>query len=142
DVLLVAQRGALDQLRVVVADSPPVSPRKVFRPWGCYEILHPGEGYKIKRLQVKPGGQLSLQRHQQRAEHWVVVRGEATVIRQQDGGLPEEMLRANEATFFAMGDVQALANHGNTLLETIEVQSGGYSGEDDIERRQAIYGRE
>src|SRR5690606_15601833 len=59
DVLLVAQRGAPHQLRVVVADSPPVSPRKVFRPWGCYEILHPGEGYKIKRLQVKQIGSAS-----------------------------------------------------------------------------------
>ncbi|UZK04446.1 mannose-1-phosphate guanylyltransferase/mannose-6-phosphate isomerase [Venatoribacter cucullus] len=142
DALLIAQRDALDQLCEAVADSPATSPRKVFRPWGCYEILHPGDGYKIKRLQVKPGGQLSLQRHQQRAEHWVVVRGEATVIRQQDGELTQEILHANESTFIALGDVHALANHGNTLLEMIEVQSGEYLGEDDIERLQDIYGRE
>lgn len=141
DALLIARREALDLVRQAAADSPPASPRKVFRPWGCYEILHPGEGYKIKRLQVKPGEQLSLQRHRQRAEHWVVVRGEATVIRQQHGELTQEILHANESTFIALGDVHALANHGNTLLEMIEVQSGDYLGEDDIERLQDIYGR-
>ena len=141
DALLIARREALDLVRQAAADSPPASPRKVFRPWGCYEILHPGEGYKIKRLQVKPGGQLSLQRHRQRAEHWVVVRGEATVIRQQDGVLSEEVLHAHESTFIAVGDVHALANRGTQWLEMIEVQSGAYLEEDDIERLQDIYGR-
>src|SRR5690606_15103887 len=142
DALLITHQDSTSALRAIAADAPAQEPQQVFRPWGNYQRLHIGQGYKIKRLQVKPGGQLSLQRHQQRAEHWVVVRGEATVIRQQHGELTQEILHANESTFIALGDVHALANHGNTLLEMIEVQSGDYLGEDDIERLQDIYGRQ
>ena len=142
DALLISHKDSTAALRAIAADAPAQEPQQVFRPWGNYQRLHTGQGYKIKRLQVKPGGQLSLQRHQERAEHWVVVRGEATVIREQNGVLTQAVLHANESTFIAVGDVHSLANHGNTLLEMIEVQSGDYLGEDDIERLQDIYGRQ
>ncbi|MCD8522611.1 MAG: mannose-1-phosphate guanylyltransferase/mannose-6-phosphate isomerase [Saccharospirillaceae bacterium] len=144
DALLIAHKRQAQQ---VGALAPAVNhdiaePRRVYRPWGSYEVLHPGDGYKIKRLRVKAGGRLSLQRHRFRAEHWVVVRGEATVIRQRDGVQSREVLHANESTFIALGDIHSLENNGDILLEMIEVQSGDYLGEDDIERLQDAYGRQ
>lgn len=143
DALLIAHKDQAQQVGSLapVAHAGKAEPRLVYRPWGSYEVLHPGDGYKIKRLRVKTGGRLSLQRHRFRAEHWVVVRGEATVIRQRDGVQSREVLHANESTFIALGDIHSLENNGDILLEMIEVQSGDYLAEDDIERLQDAYGR-
>ncbi|MCB2387611.1 mannose-1-phosphate guanylyltransferase/mannose-6-phosphate isomerase [Thalassolituus alkanivorans] len=143
DALLIAHKDQAQQVGSLApaASAGKTEPRLVYRPWGSYEVLHPGDGYKIKRLRVKAGGRLSLQRHRFRAEHWVVVRGEATVIRECAGVRTSEVLHANESTFIALGDIHSLENNGDILLEMIEVQSGDYLAEDDIERLQDAYGR-
>ena len=111
--------------------------REVFRPWGKYEAIDKGDGYQVKRLTVKPGAKLSLQKHQHRAEHWVVVSGTARVI----NGTATFLLAENESTFIPKGVVHSLENPGEIPLEIIEVQSGGYLEEDDIERIEDRYGR-
>ncbi|MBY0574893.1 MAG: mannose-1-phosphate guanylyltransferase/mannose-6-phosphate isomerase [Undibacterium sp.] len=112
--------------------------RKVFRPWGHYDSVDSGEHFQVKRIVVKPGGRLSMQMHQFRAEHWVVVSGTARVTR----GEEQMTLMANESTFIPRGVKHRLENLGDTDLELIEVQSGSYLGEDDIVRFDDIYGRE
>ena len=111
--------------------------RRVYRPWGDFEQLDAGEGYQVKRLTVNPGAALSLQRHRHRAEHWVVVHGEAKVTRDDE----VFRLRENESTYIAIGVVHRLENPGTEFLEVIEVQSGDYLGEDDIERLEDRYHR-
>jgi mannose-1-phosphate guanylyltransferase/mannose-6-phosphate isomerase len=111
--------------------------RKVHRPWGWYDSIDVGERFKVKRIQVKPGASLSLQKHQHRAEHWVVVRGEAEIT----CGERTERLQENQSTYIPQGAVHRLANPGKIPLEIIEVQSGAYLGEDDIERLADDYGR-
>ncbi|CAN1531718.1 {ManC} Mannose-1-phosphate guanylyltransferase [Methylophilaceae bacterium] len=111
--------------------------RKVHRPWGWYDSIDEGERFKVKRIQVKPGASLSLQRHQQRAEHWVVVKGVAEVICADKTIL----LTENQSTYIPLGQVHRLSNPGTLPLEIIEVQSGIYLGEDDIERFEDTYGR-
>ena len=111
--------------------------RTVTRPWGTYTILEEGERFKIKRIVVRPGGSLSLQMHHHRSEHWIVVSGMATVT----NGDKEFMLDTNESTFIKPGRVHRLVNPGVIDLVMIEVQSGGYLGEDDIVRFTDIYGR-
>ena len=111
--------------------------RTVHRPWGAYTVLEEGAGYKIKRIEVRPGARLSLQSHQKRSEHWVVLSGVARVTR--DGNV--YTLSANESTFIPVGEKHRLENSGQTPLEIIEVQTGGYLGEDDIARYQDDYGR-
>jgi mannose-1-phosphate guanylyltransferase/mannose-6-phosphate isomerase len=111
--------------------------RKVYRPWGHFDLLHAGPGFLVKSLVVKPGAALSLQRHSKRAEHWVVVRGVATVTR----GDEEFELRENESTYIPLGTKHRLSNRGDLPLEIVEVQSGSYIGEDDIERFTDQYGR-
>ncbi|MEX2298510.1 MAG: cupin domain-containing protein, partial [Dongiaceae bacterium] len=111
--------------------------RRVYRPWGSYEQVDAGDRFQVKRLIVRPGGQLSLQRHAQRAEHWVVVRGRARVTR----GDEVFDLDANQSTYIPVGTVHRLENRGEEPLHLIEVQSGGYLGEDDIERLDDSYGR-
>lgn len=112
--------------------------RKVYRPWGDYEGVDKGERYQVKRITVKPGAALSLQRHRQRAEHWIVVKGVAKVTRGEETFTVLE----NESTFIPQGAVHRLENPGTEPLELIEVQSGAYLGEDDIERLEDQYGRE
>ena len=112
--------------------------REVFRPWGSYDSVDNGHNYQVKRITVKAGAKLSLQRHQHRAEHWVVVEGTATV--HLDG--EEHLLNANESIFIPKQSVHSLANHTQAPLHLIEVQSGSYLGEDDIERLEDLYGRE
>lgn len=110
---------------------------KIERPWGWYESISEVAGGKIKRIGVHPGQQLSLQKHQQRAEHWVVVQGVAHVTigeRQFD-------LRAGESCDIALGQVHRLANQTSEALEIVEVQFGSYLGEDDIVRLEDSYGR-
>jgi mannose-1-phosphate guanylyltransferase/mannose-6-phosphate isomerase len=109
----------------------------VRRPWGTYTVLETGPGYKIKKIVVDPGAKLSLQLHRKRSEHWVVVTGEARVTR----GEETLTVATNESTFIPVGTRHRLANSGNKPLEIIEVQSGEYVGEDDIERFDDEYGR-
>jgi mannose-1-phosphate guanylyltransferase/mannose-6-phosphate isomerase len=112
--------------------------REVFRPWGSYDSIDAGDGFQVKRLKVKPGAVLSLQSHKHRAEHWVVVRGVATITLDED----EFELGVNESTFVAVGAVHRIANKGDEMVHIIEVQCGDYLGEDDIERYADEYGRE
>jgi mannose-1-phosphate guanylyltransferase/mannose-6-phosphate isomerase len=114
------------------------SHREVHRPWGTYDSVEAGPGYQVKRLSVKPGGAMSLQRHQHRAEHWVVVAGLARITR--DDEVFE--LRANESTYIPVGSKHRIENPGLETLHIIEVQTGDYLGEDDIERFEDRYGRE
>lgn len=110
---------------------------RVYRPWGYFESLDEGKGFQVKRLMVKPGAKISLQRHRRRAEHWVVVSGNARVTR--DG--EEILLGANQSTYIPLGTKHRLENAGNEPLFVIEVQSGDYLGEDDIERFADDYSR-
>lgn len=110
---------------------------KVFRPWGSYQCVDSGERFQVKRIIVKPGARLSLQRHFHRAEHWIVVRGTALVT--VDDACKE--VHENESTFIPMGSVHRLENPGKIPLELIEVQSGSYLGEDDIVRLEDLYNR-
>jgi mannose-1-phosphate guanylyltransferase/mannose-6-phosphate isomerase len=111
--------------------------RRVYRPWGYYESIDAGERFQVKRLMVKPGARLSLQRHRRRAEHWVVVSGEAKVTCGDD----ELRLGANQSTYIPTGAKHRLENPGSEPLFVIEVQSGDYFGEDDIERFADDYRR-
>jgi len=111
--------------------------RKVFRPWGWYDSIDEGERFKVKRIQVKPGASLSLQVHQYRAEHWIVVKGVAEIT----NGEKVIILTENQSTYIPQGQTHRLANRGTEPLEIIEVQSGSYLGEDDIIRIEDIYGR-
>jgi mannose-1-phosphate guanylyltransferase/mannose-6-phosphate isomerase len=110
---------------------------KVNRPWGWFETLKEGDSFKVKRIQINPGKSISLQRHQQRSEHWVVVQGQAIV--QQEN--KEYELNMNESTYIHKNQVHRLSNKTNEILQIIEVQSGEYLGEDDIERLEDNYGR-
>ena len=111
--------------------------RKVYRPWGHYDSVDSGEHFQVKRIVVKPGGRLSMQMHNHRAEHWIVVSGTALVTRGED----VMTLVANQSTYIPLGVKHRLENPGDTDLELIEVQSGAYLGEDDIVRFDDIYGR-
>ena len=111
--------------------------RQVYRPWGSYEGIDAGPRFQVKRLSVKPGAQLSLQMHHHRAEHWVVVKGTARVT----CGDVVLILHEDESTYIPMGEKHRLENPGNIPLEVIEIQSGGYLGEDDIVRFEDVYDR-
>ena len=110
---------------------------KVYRPWGWYDIIETEKSFQVKRLHVKPGGKLSLQMHHKRAEHWVVVRGIATVTK----GENIHLLTEGESTYIPIGTKHSLENKTNKKLEIIEVQTGTYLGEDDIVRFADIYDR-
>jgi mannose-1-phosphate guanylyltransferase/mannose-6-phosphate isomerase len=112
--------------------------RKVHRPWGTYDSLEQGERFQVKRIIVAPGAALSLQLHYHRAEHWIVVRGTARVVRGDENFL----LTENESTYIPPGTRHRLENPGRLPLELIEVQSGSYLGEDDIVRFEDAYGRD
>ena len=111
--------------------------RQVHRPWGWYDSIDAGARFQVKRIMVKPGASLSLQKHHHRAEHWVVVRGTAEVT----NGDSVTLLTENQSTYIPLGTVHRLANPGKVPLEIIEVQSGSYLGEDDIVRYEDTYGR-
>jgi mannose-1-phosphate guanylyltransferase/mannose-6-phosphate isomerase len=114
-----------------------VSHTRVYRPWGYYESIDAGERFQVKRIMVKPGEALSLQMHHHRAEHWVVVSGTARVTRGEEQLLVSE----NESTYIPVGVKHRLENPGKMPLYLIEVQSGGYLGEDDIVRFEDRYKR-
>jgi mannose-1-phosphate guanylyltransferase/mannose-6-phosphate isomerase len=111
--------------------------RKVHRPWGWYDSIDDGHRFKVKRIHVNPKASLSLQKHNFRAEHWVVVKGTAEIT----NGDKTILLSENQSTYIPLGEVHRLANHGTIPLEIIEVQSGSYLGEDDIVRLEDHYGR-
>ena len=111
--------------------------RKVYRPWGWYDSIDDGNRFKVKRIQVKPGASLSLQKHHHRAEHWIVVKGTAEIT----NGDQVLLLTENQSTYIPLGEVHRLSNPGAVPLEIIEVQSGSYLGEDDIVRFDDHYGR-
>ncbi len=111
--------------------------RDVYRPWGRYDSVDIGERHQVKRITVNPGAKLSVQKHYHRAEHWVIVRGTALVLR----GTETTLLSENQSTYIPLGEVHALENPGKVPLELIEVQSGSYLGEDDIVRFEDRYGR-
>ncbi|HEX7338722.1 MAG TPA: mannose-1-phosphate guanylyltransferase/mannose-6-phosphate isomerase [Rhodanobacteraceae bacterium] len=143
DAVLVARKDQVQKVKQIVARlkadkrGEAVLHRKVYRPWGAYDSIDMAPRFQVKRITVKPGGQLSLQMHHHRAEHWVVVSGTAQVTRGEDVFL----LRENESTFIPIGTKHRLENPGKMPLELIEVQSGGYLGEDDIVRFDDVYGR-
>jgi len=143
DAVLAAPRGhaqdvkrLVDVLRGQNRDEIVVHSR-VYRPWGFYQSLEAGDRFQVKHITVNPGGRLSLQKHKQRAEHWVVVNGTARVTR----GDQTFDLKENESTFIPAGTAHRLENAGAQPLRIIEVQSGPYLGEDDIERIEDSYGR-
>jgi mannose-1-phosphate guanylyltransferase/mannose-6-phosphate isomerase len=143
DALLVAARDKAQDVKQVVQKlkvqdhAAHQVHRTVRRPWGTYTVLEEGQGYKIKRIVVKPKASLSLQMHRQRSEHWVVISGEAQVV----NGDREFVVKPNESTFIHAGNKHRLANSGTADLVIIEVQSGSYLGEDDIVRFDDVYGR-
>jgi mannose-1-phosphate guanylyltransferase/mannose-6-phosphate isomerase len=111
--------------------------RRIYRPWGYYQSIDQGERYQVKRIVVKPQGRLSLQKHHHRAEHWVVVKGTAEVVRDKDTITVHE----NQSIYLPIGCMHRLSNPGKINLELIEVQSGSYFGEDDIIRIEDDYHR-
>jgi len=143
DALLVADRSRSQDVREVVEDlrranrSEHLSHTRVYRPWGYYESVDSGERFQVKRLMVKPGAALSLQLHRKRAEHWVVVSGRARVTR----GEETFDLQENQSTYIPVDTRHRLENTGSEPLTIIEVQSGSYLGEDDIERFEDRYNR-
>ncbi|MCB1524255.1 MAG: cupin domain-containing protein, partial [Rhodoblastus sp.] len=112
--------------------------RRIFRPWGYYQSIDNGARHQVKRIVVKPGDRLSLQKHFHRAEHWIVVKGTAEVDRDGERHLVHE----NESIYLPIGCVHRLGNPGKIDLELIEVQTGSYLGEDDIVRIEDVYNRE
>ena len=143
DALLIANKNNAQDVKKVVAklkDTKHESCQlhlKVSRPWGSYTTLEEGNGFKMKRICVKPGGSLSLQMHHHRSEHWIVVSGTAMVV----NGDKETLLHANESTYIPAGQTHRLTNPGVIECVMIEVQVGVYLGEDDIVRFSDIYGR-
>jgi mannose-1-phosphate guanylyltransferase/mannose-6-phosphate isomerase len=143
DAVLVADRAREAELRLIVADLEKAGREEhlrhvlAHRPWGSFHRLFAGGGYQVKELNVKPGARLSLQKHQRRAEHWVVIEGEATVRR----GDETFKLAPNQSTYIPLGEIHSLANESDQPLRLIEIQSGDYLGEDDIERFEDLYGR-
>ena len=143
DVVLVADRDRVQDVKKLVAQVKAQGRhehrfhKKVHRPWGTYEGIAMGERFQVKRITVKPGASLSLQKHHHRAEHWVVVKGTATVNRGDDVLL----LTEDQSTYIPLGVTHRLTNPGVIPLELIEVQTGSYLGEDDIVRFEDTYNR-
>lgn len=143
DAVFVASRDQVQDVKKLVAQlkngdrGEAVYHSKVFRPWGSYETIDIEPRFQVKRITVKPGAKLSLQKHFHRAEHWTVVSGTAFVTKDDD----EIMLTENESTYIPLGTKHRLENPGKIPLELIEVQSGAYLGEDDIVRFDDVYGR-
>ena len=144
DALLVSKKGSSQKIKKVVeklkeqnSDLPNIH-QMVYRPWGTYTILEDTIGYKIKRIEVKPGKRLSLQKHFHRNEHWIVLSGTATVT----VGDQVELIRPNQSTYIKMGEIHRLANEGKIPVVLIEAQVGEYTGEDDIVRIEDDFKRD
>ncbi len=143
DAVLVADRARSQEVKKIVERlgaeqrGEQALHRKVHRPWGWYDSIDMGDRFQVKRIMVKPGASLSLQKHHHRAEHWIVVRGTAEVT----NGEQTLLLTENQSSYIPLGQMHRLANPGKVALEIIEVQSGSYLGEDDIVRFEDSYGR-
>ena len=143
DALLISKKGSSQKVKAIVAQVRKTTQLHNihltgYRPWGTYTVLEDTPGYKIKRIEVKPGKRLSLQKHYHRNEHWVVVSGRATVTINENIFI----LNENESTYIKAGDIHRLLNDTNEQLVIIEVQVGSYTGEDDIERLEDDYKRD
>jgi mannose-1-phosphate guanylyltransferase/mannose-6-phosphate isomerase len=143
DAVLVAARSKAEQVKALVDElkrqnhRAAVEHRRIYRPWGYYQDVDMSSRSKVKRIVVKPGNTLSLQKHFHRSEHWVVVKGTAEVTLGSD----VRSVHENESVYIPIGSVHRLANPGKIPLELIEVQVGSYLGEDDIVRLDDTYGR-
>ncbi len=144
DAVLVASKSRVQDVKVLVEElkkhsrDEAESHRRVYRPWGTYETVDHADRFKVKRITVKPGAALSLQKHHHRAEHWIVVKGTAIVtVEERTITLSED-----QSTYIPVGAFHRLENHGTVQLELIEVQTGSYLGEDDIVRVDDRYGRQ
>ena len=143
DALLIADKNHSQNIKDIVNQlkkenrSEAENHRKVLRPWGYYDSIDVDDGFQVKRILVNPGAKLSLQKHQHRAEHWVVVKGIATITRGDD----VFVLKENQSTYIPKGEVHRLENTEEIDLEIIEIQTGDYLGEDDIIRLEDDYQR-
>jgi len=143
DAVLVSARAKAEQVKTLVEQlkannhRAAVEHRRIYRPWGYYQDVDVAPRYRVKRIVVKPGSKLSLQKHFHRSEHWVVVTGTAEVTLGDD----VRSVHENESIYIPIGSVHRLANPGKIPLELIEVQVGSYLGEDDIVRLDDVYGR-
>jgi mannose-1-phosphate guanylyltransferase/mannose-6-phosphate isomerase len=143
DAILLSKRGDTQRVKDVVEELKKRNAHEhllhltVRRPWGTYTVLEEQPGIRIKRIMVKPGGRLSLQRHQHRSEHWVVISGTATVTNNNK----TTIVTKNQSTYIPVGEKHQLENRGKIDMQLIEVQVGDYVGEDDIERFDDLYGR-
>lgn len=143
DAVFVAPRNYVQQVKTLVDQlkdrnrPETVTHKNVYRPWGSFEDIDISERFVVKRITVQPKAKLSLQKHLHRAEHWVVVRGTALVTK----GDEQFLLKEDQSTYIPLGVVHRLENPGKIPLEMIEVQSGSYLAEDDIERYDDVYGR-
>lgn len=143
DATLVARKDRVQDVKTIVdrlkkaGRQEHLFHRKVYRPWGYYDSIDVGPRFQVKRIVVKPGAALSLQKHHKRAEHWIVVSGVAEVT--CDDKVFD--LHENQSTYIPLGSVHRLRNNGAVPVELIEVQSGAYLGEDDIVRLEDVYGR-
>ena len=144
DALLISKKGSSQKVKKVVDKLKSNNSQlhnihqTAYRPWGTYTILEESTGYKIKRIEVKPGCRLSLQKHFHRNEHWIVVSGTATVTVENE----TRLVRPNESTYIKMGEIHRLENQGKIPVVLIEAQVGEYTGEDDIVRINDEYGRQ
>ncbi len=143
DAVLVTTRDRAQDVKILVEQlrqsgrTEHATHTQVHRPWGYFQTIHQGDRYQVKRLCLKPGAKISLQKHFHRAEHWVVVNGTALVTKGDDS----QIIRENESIYIPLGTVHRLENPGKVPLNVIEVQSGEYLGEDDIVRFGDTYGR-
>ncbi len=143
DAVMVVPRARAQDVRELVTKlkaakrAEATDHKRVHRPWGYYEFIDMGERFQVKRIVVIPGGILSLQKHRHRSEHWIVVRGTAEVTI----GEQVRAVHENELVYIPIGSVHRMANKGKIPLELIEVQTGSYFGEDDIERLEDVYKR-
>jgi len=143
DAILISQKGQAQKVKDVVDKlkqakrTEPTEHVTTYRPWGNYTVLEEGKRYKLKRIVVNPLARLSLQMHYHRSEHWVVIQGTAKVTI----GDMEKLVHENESVYVPKSTMHRLENPGKVPLEIIEVQNGEYVGEDDIERKEDIYGR-
>jgi mannose-1-phosphate guanylyltransferase / mannose-6-phosphate isomerase len=143
DAVMVVPRARAQDVRELVTKlkaakrAEATDHKRVHRPWGYYESIDMGERFQVKRIVVAPGGILSLQKHRHRSEHWIVVRGTAEVTI----GEQVRAVHENESVYIPIGSVHRMANKGKIPLELIEVQTGSYFGEDDIERLEDVYKR-
>jgi mannose-1-phosphate guanylyltransferase/mannose-6-phosphate isomerase len=143
DAVLVSARAKAEHVKELVEQlkahnhRAAVEHRRIYRPWGYYQDIDIAPRYKVKRIVVKPGSKLSLQKHFHRSEHWVVVKGTAEITLGND----VRSVHENESAYIPIGSVHRLANPGKIPLELIEVQVGSYLGEDDIVRLDDVYGR-